>query len=69
VPNDACYYAGLVSWAPEELRAEVELGAWYVMDAESEAVFRKDKSGLWEEFVRLARSLRADLREERKPRS
>jgi putative transcriptional regulator len=54
-PQHARFVAGLVAWRPGELEAEVDLGAWLVLDADANVVMRKPE-GLWEELVR--RSLR-----------
>jgi putative transcriptional regulator len=52
----ARFMAGLVTWKPGELDAEIEAGAWYVLDPDPALVMRKPE-GLWEELVR--RSQRA----------
>ena len=53
--HHARFVAGLVAWRPGELRAEIEAGAWYVLEPDAALVMRKPE-GLWEELVR--RSLR-----------
>lgn len=53
----ARFMAGLVTWRPGELRAEIEAGAWYVLAPDAALVMRKPE-GLWEELVR--RSQQAD---------
>ena len=53
----ARFVAGLVTWQPGELRAEIEAGAWYVLAPDAALVMRKPE-GLWEELVR--RSQQAD---------
>jgi len=50
--GDARFYAGIVVWAPGELESEVERGLWYVLDHDSDLVFRKRTEGLWEELSR-----------------
>ena len=52
----ARFMAGLVAWKPGELQAEIEAGAWYVLQPDAALVMRKPE-GLWEELVR--RSQRA----------
>lgn len=47
----ARFVAGLVAWRPGELEAEIDLGAWIVLDADPELALRKPE-GLWEELVR-----------------
>jgi putative transcriptional regulator len=58
-PNDARYYVGYVIWASGQLRAEVDRKLWYVLDANSDVVFRKDTSNLWEDLSQLARATTA----------
>jgi putative transcriptional regulator len=55
-PDHARFMAGLVTWKPGELSAEIEAGAWYVLEPDPALVMRKPE-GLWEELVR--RSQRA----------
>lgn len=59
-PNDARYYVGYVGWRPGELRQELDRGLWYVMDADTDLVFRKNPQNLWEELVRKSRQLTTD---------
>jgi putative transcriptional regulator len=49
--DHARFMAGLVAWRPGELRAEIEAGAWYVLEPDPTLVMRKPE-GLWEELVR-----------------
>jgi putative transcriptional regulator len=56
-PEHARFVAGLVGWQPGELDAEVEKGAWYVLEPDAALVMRKPE-GLWEELV--GRSQRRD---------
>lgn len=50
--DHARFYAGLVTWRPGELNAEIKRGLWYVLDAEVGVVLRKSTEGMWEELVR-----------------
>jgi putative transcriptional regulator len=50
--KQARFFAGVVLWAPGELRAEIDKGFWYVQDADASLVLRKSTSGLWEELVK-----------------
>ena len=50
--DHARFYAGLVLWAPGELRSEINRGFWYVQDADVSLVLRKSTVGMWEELVR-----------------
>src|SRR5258706_14860396 len=60
-PNEARYYVGYVASRPGELRQEVDPGLWYVLEADSDLVFRKDPAGLWEELLRPARAVTASV--------
>lgn len=51
-PQQARFFAGLVVWQQGELRAEIKRGIWYVLDAETELLLKKQTDGLWEELVR-----------------
>lgn len=62
-PNEARYYVGYVEWRPGELRTELNRGLWHVMNPDAGAVFRKDSEGLWEELIRVARSVTASVDE------
>lgn len=61
----ARFLAGLVLWAPGELREEIRRGFWYVIDADAGLALRKPTDGMWEELVKRseqnARSIRAAL--------
>ena len=61
-PERVRFFNGYCGWAPGQLAAELELGGWYVLNADAETVFRKDMDGLWEELVRRARAVTAFLR-------
>ena len=50
-PNDARYFAGLVVWAPDQLDAEIDAGAWNVLPADVNLVFRANATGLWKELT------------------
>lgn len=58
-PATIRFYTGYSGWAPGQLDSEVLRGDWYVMDADSETVFRKDVKNLWRDLVRRASSIRA----------
>jgi putative transcriptional regulator len=59
-PQKIRFFSGYAGWAPGQLRAEIERGDWLVLDADADAVFRKDTSKLWEEMLRRASAIRAD---------
>ena len=50
-PNDARYFVGFVGWRTGELDAEIAKGFWYVIDPESELLFRNDTRAMWRELV------------------
>ena len=50
-PDHARFFAGMVVWQPGELRQELKRGLWYVHDAQTELLLKKQTDGLWEELV------------------
>lgn len=50
--DHARFFAGMVLWRPGELRAEIERGFWYVLDADADLVLHKPTAGMWEELVK-----------------
>ena len=40
-------YVGYSGWTQAQLRAEVQLGAWFVFPADTAAVFNSDPASLW----------------------
>ena len=51
--DHARFMAGIVAWRAGELRTEIELGAWYVLEPDAKLVMREPE-GLWQELVRRA---------------
>jgi len=49
--DKARFVAGHVAWRPGELQAEVDAGAWYVLEPDAGLVMASP-DGLWEELVR-----------------
>lgn len=47
-------YLGYGGWAPGQLEAEVELGAWRILTAKSGLVFDEDPDSLWDRLHRLS---------------
>jgi putative transcriptional regulator len=45
-------YLGYAGWAPDQLRKEVELGAWFVFPADTGTVFSSDPGFLWPQMIR-----------------
>jgi putative transcriptional regulator len=60
-PERVRFFNGFAGWAPGQLAAELDLGGWYVLNADAESVFRKDMHGLWEELLVRARAVTAFL--------
>ena len=61
-PQRVRFFNGFAGWAPGQLAAELQLGGWYVLNADAETVFRKGMDGLWEELLVRARAVTAFLR-------
>jgi putative AlgH/UPF0301 family transcriptional regulator len=59
-PQDARFVAGLVVWRPGELKHEIDIGAWQLMDADP-ALAMRDPQGLWEELVQRSERPRNNL--------
>ena len=54
-------YLGYAGWTNEQLRKEVELGAWFIFPADARTVFNANPDTLWSQMIRqtelkLARS-------------
>ena len=45
-------YLGYAGWTKDQLRGEVELGAWFVFPADTGAVFNADPGSLWPQMIR-----------------
>jgi putative AlgH/UPF0301 family transcriptional regulator len=44
-------YLGYAGWTQDQLRAEVQLGAWFVFPADAAAVFNSDPNSLWSKMI------------------
>jgi putative transcriptional regulator len=44
-------YLGYAGWANEQLRKEVELGAWFIFPGDSSTVFSADPDSLWSQMI------------------
>lgn len=53
-PDRARFVTGLVAWRPGELAAEIQQGAWYVLEPDA-ALAMRNPQGLWEELVSRSR--------------
>lgn len=60
-PNEARYFVGYVGWRPGELRQEIDRGLWFVLNPDTDLLFRKDMDGVWEELVRQAKQVTASI--------
>lgn len=45
-------YLGYAGWSSDQLRNEVELGAWFIFPADPEVVFNSDPDSLWPQLIR-----------------
>lgn len=45
-------YLGYAGWTRDQLRKEIELGAWFIFPADAGAVFDSDPSSLWPQMIR-----------------
>jgi len=44
-------YMGYAGWTEEQLRKEVELGAWYIFPADAGTIFNTDPESLWPQMI------------------
>ena len=44
-------FAGFAAWAPRQLKAEMLLGAWGVLPADSFSIFDQDPARLWQDCI------------------
>jgi putative AlgH/UPF0301 family transcriptional regulator len=44
-------YVGYAGWTPDQLRAEVQLGAWFIFPADTDTVFNTDPNSLWPQMI------------------
>ena len=45
-------YLGYAGWTNDQLRKEVELGAWFIFPGDTDAVFNSDPGSLWPQMIR-----------------
>lgn len=45
-------YLGYAGWTPEQLRAEVRVGAWFIFPADEKTVFNANPGSLWREMIK-----------------
>jgi putative transcriptional regulator len=62
-PKTIRFYMGFAGWAAGQLRAEIERGDWYVLNADADTVFTSDTRDLWSRLLRMARTITAAVPE------
>jgi putative transcriptional regulator len=60
-PAKIRFFSGYSGWAAGQLQAELDRGDWLVVDADAKTAFLRDTSRLWQDMVRRARAVRADV--------
>ena len=50
-PRQKLFIFGYAGWAPGQLEAEIESGAWFVIPADLSLIFSKDSEKTWERAV------------------
>ena len=50
-PNVFHVYLGYAGWNNDQLRKEVELGAWFIFQADAGTVFNSDPDFLWRQMI------------------
>lgn len=45
-------YVGYAGWTQDQLRTEVQLGAWFIFPADAATVFNSDPGSLWMEMIK-----------------
>jgi putative AlgH/UPF0301 family transcriptional regulator len=58
-PKGFHVYLGSAGWTNDQLRKEVELGAWFIFQADAGAVFDSDPDSLWPQMIRKTELKRA----------
>jgi putative transcriptional regulator len=51
-PNTFHVYLGYAGWNADQLRKEVDLGAWFIFRADAGTVFNADPDSLWSRMIR-----------------
>lgn len=54
LPNPGVFhvYLGYAGWTNDQLRKEVELGQWFIFQADTGMVFNSDPDSLWSQMIR-----------------
>jgi putative AlgH/UPF0301 family transcriptional regulator len=45
-------YLGYAGWTPQQLRKEVEVGAWFIFQGDEQTVFDSNPDSLWSKLIR-----------------
>ncbi len=45
-------YLGYAGWTADQLRKEVEVGAWFIFQGDAQTVFNSDPDNLWSQMIR-----------------
>lgn len=53
-------FAGFAAWVPRQLEAEMLLGAWAILQADSVGMFDKDPATLWQDCISRLQGPRVD---------
>jgi putative AlgH/UPF0301 family transcriptional regulator len=55
-------YLGYAGWTPDQLRKEVEVGAWFIFQGDAQTVFNSDPDNLWSQMIRKTEMKMANRR-------
>jgi putative AlgH/UPF0301 family transcriptional regulator len=60
-------FLGYAGWTEDQLRNEVQLGAWYIFPADTATVFKSDPKSLWLEMIHKTELQMAETEPVRQP--
>ncbi len=55
-------YLGYAGWTPDQLRKEIEVGAWFIFQGDTQTVFNSNPDSLWSQMIRKTELKMADGR-------
>jgi len=58
-PAQLRLFVGYAGWAPGQLTGELDRGDWWIVDADTETIFRKNTDSLWDDLSQRARAVTA----------
>jgi len=58
-PGSIRFYMGFAGWSAGQLRAEIDRGDWFVLNADADTVFTPDTRDLWKRLMRMAGTITA----------